>query len=300
MTTLGERPITPAIGAQITGVQLGGSLGDEIIGELKKALLRYRVIFIRSQHRLDEQEQVAFTRKLGAITTAHPTMRPHDDNKHILDLDYQKGGRADYWHTDATFVDAPPAISVLRAVVLPPHGKGDTLWANTVNAYRTLPSGLRAVADTSWALHSNMTYDAPPTHGVTDTAAREHSEQFRGTVFEAEHPVVRIHPDTGERALLLGHFARAIVGASTEDASTGFIRTLQDHITQADNIVRWQWSPGDVAIWDNRATQHRVVEDWGNYPRRLHRVTVAGSPTIALDDRRSFARQGSSTTYLAG
>src|SRR5215467_1797007 len=152
---LDVRPITPAIGAEIYGVRLSGDLPAETVTAIRDALLRHRVVFFRGQGHLDEAEQEAFARLLGPLVP-HPTVPSLAGTEAVLNIDAEKP-RASRWHTDVTFVPAFPLFSVLRGVVIPPVG-GDTVWANTVAAYETLPPLLRSLADQLWALHSNV-YD---------------------------------------------------------------------------------------------------------------------------------------------
>ena len=127
---------------------------------------------------------------------------------------------------------------------------------------------------------------------------KHHDEVFLSTVYETEHPVVRVHPETGERTLLLGQFVRQILGVPAAD-SRHLFDLFQRHVTRLENTVRWRWSPGDLAIWDNRATQHYAIDDYGDLPRRMHRVTVAGDVPVGVDGQRSLARAGDASAYLA-
>jgi alpha-ketoglutarate-dependent sulfate ester dioxygenase len=220
---------------------------------------------------------------------AHPTIPPRAGTKVVLELDAAHGGgRANYWHTDVTFVAAYPQASILRAVVVPSYG-GDTLWANTVAAYDDLPADLRDLATRLWDVHTND-YDYAairPRSGEADR--RHHREVFTSTIHEAEHPVVRVHPETGERSLVLGGFLQKLVGFSQID-SAHLIAILQGHATRPENTVRWRWSAGDIAIWDNRATQRYAINDYGDQPRIVRRVTVTGDTPIGVDGRRSTTR----------
>src|SRR5262252_9487915 len=152
---LDVRPITPAIGAEIHGVRLSGDLPAATVTAIRDALLRHRVVFFRGQGHLDEAEQEAFARLLGPLVP-HPTVPSLAGTEAVLNIDAEKA-RANRWHTDVTFVPAFPLFSVLRGVVIPPLG-GDTVWANTIAAYATLPPVLRGLADQLWALHGNV-YD---------------------------------------------------------------------------------------------------------------------------------------------
>ncbi|MEU9376741.1 TauD/TfdA family dioxygenase [Streptomyces sp. NPDC048255] len=267
------------IGAEIGGVRLGGDLPAATVAEIRAALLAHKVVFFRGQDHLDEAGHEAFAQLLGA-PVAHPTV-PSADGRYALGIDSHHGARANQWHTDVTFVPAYPAFSILRAVTVPPYG-GNTLWANTATAYAHLPEPLRALADGLRAVHSNAYDYAGLKPDALPEALAQYREVFTSTEFLTEHPVVRIHPETGERTLLLGNFVQRISGLTGRDS-----RTLQDlfqsHIESPENTVRWQWRSGDVAIWDNRATQHYGVDDSDDHERTLRRVTVDGDVPVGPD-----------------
>jgi alpha-ketoglutarate-dependent taurine dioxygenase len=279
------RPVAGKIGAEVGGVRLSGKLESATIKAIRQALLQYKVLFFRGQDHLDEAAQEAFGRLLGDLAP-HPTVPVVSGTESVLDINSERGARAIFWHSDVTFVDAYPSISILRALVVPPYG-GDTVWANTAAAYQSLPEKLRELADTLWAVHTNA-YDYVTPKGQSD-AVRKYYDVARSTVFETEHPVVRIHPETGERTLLLGHFIQKFVGLSTSDSAHLFA-VLQGHVTRFEHTVRWRWSKGDVAIWDNRATQHILVDDYGDQPRVLRRVTITGDVPSSIDGKRSVIR----------
>ena len=299
-TTVTVTRVGGAIGAVVGGVRLAGDLDPGTIATIRQALLTHKVIFFRGQEQLDDAGQLAFAKLLGTPTLAHPTSKSLDSSEHVLPIDSDYG-KANSWHTDVTFVDRIPAISLLRAVTLPPYG-GATTWANTVAAYAKLPLPLQALADRLWAVHSNV-YDYAgrldeTRIGGVDVKVQTHHEQFISQLFETEHPVVRVHPETGERSLVLGHFVRRFVGLDSTESSQLF-QLLQNRVTNLDNTVRWQWQPGDLAIWDNRATQHYGVADYDDHPRRLHRITLAGDVPVSIDGVRSTARTGDATRYSA-
>lgn len=288
------RQVAGKIGAEITGIQLSSDLDAEAVERIRNAVLQHKVVFFRGQEGLDDGSQVAFAQKLGSLTTAHPTLPGADSSTNVLPLDGDKGARANSWHTDVTFVENPPAFSVLRAVPVPPCG-GDTVWANTVAAYEELPPGLRALATELWALHTND-YDYAANRAETNEVANERHKKFVSTVYQTEHPVIRVHPETGERSLLLGHFVQRIKGLSGVD-SRHLFELFQEHVTRLENTVRWRWAPGDVAIWDNRATQHYALDDYGDLARKVHRVTVAGDVPVDVNGNRSIVRRGDASTY---
>jgi alpha-ketoglutarate-dependent taurine dioxygenase len=264
-TDIDVRKIAGHIGAEVTGIHVGPNLPADQVSLIRNALLENKVIFLRGQGHLDDIAQAGFAQLFGELTTAHPTVPGIDSDERILELDAQRGGgKANAWHTDVTFVDRPPAITMLRAVALPPYG-GDTAWANTVSAYAGLSPELRALADGS-------------------------------TVYETEHPVVRVHPEAGERSLLLGQFVTRILGVSPSDSAHLFA-LLEQHVTRLENTVRWRWAPGDLAIWDNRATQHYAIDDYGDLPRVMRRVTISGDLAVATDGRTSRAVVGDASRY---
>lgn len=288
------KPIAGRIGAKIIGVDLSTNLSDEIISDIRKALVKYKVIFFREQN-IDANQQIAFARRFGELTTAHPTVPSLPDNPEILDLNYSKTvARANNWHTDVTFVDRPPLGSVLRALVIPPSG-GDTIWANSVTAYQDLPTPLRDLADQLWAVHSNA-YDYAAAVVDLPEAVRAYRDVFTSTVYETLHPVVRVHPESGERGLFIGGFVRRIRGLS-QNESDEIIKLLQAYVTRPENTVRWRWKVGDVAFWDNRATQHYAIADYGDQPRHVQRITIVGDIPVGIDGKQSEAIKGDSSVY---
>lgn len=287
------RPVAGRIGAEISGVRLDGDLPERTVEGIRRALNRHKVLFFRGQDQLDDDEQEAFARLLGDVAS-HPTIPPRPGTAAILELDAAHGGgRVNYWHTDMTFLDAYPQASILRAVKVPAHG-GDTVRANTVAAYRDLPKDLQSLANRLRGLHTNAYDYAALRPGARDEDRRHHAEVFTSTVFETEHPVVRVHPETGERSLVLGGFLQKLVGYSQAD-SAHLVAILQSHVTRLENTVRWRWAEGDVAIWDNRATQHYALDDYGKEPRVMRRVTVAGDVPVGLGGRRSVTRKRPTT-----
>jgi len=289
-TTFGDlriRRVAGHIGGEVQNLRLGADLPAETIEHLNAALVRHKVLFFRDQKHLDDQEHQAFGARFGR-TVAHPTV-PSPEGTKLFELDASKGGgRADSWHTDVTFVDAFPKISILRGVKIPAYG-GDTVWANTVHAYERLPAQLKQLADQLWAVHSND-YDYGADRVLVEEARlRHHREVFVSALYEAEHPVVHVHPVSGERALLLGHFVKRFVGLSSTE-STRIFELLQNRVIRLENTVRWNWRQDDVAIWDNRSTQHFAINDYGTQARLVRRVTVHGEPAVSVDGQRSRTR----------
>jgi len=243
---------------------------------------------------VDDDGQLAFATRLGTPTTAHPTL---SEGQTVLPID-SRYDKANSWHTDVTFVDRIPKASLLRAVSLPSYG-GTTTWASTEAAYEQLPAPLRALSENLWAVHTNR-YDYVREHhdgleNLPDTV-REYREEFVREYYETEHPVVRVHPETGKRVLLLGHFIKQFVGLGPAESATLF-NLLQTRVTRLENTIRWSWSPGDLAIWDNRATQHYAVADYDDQYRRLNRVTLAGDIPVDIHGQRSRVIVGDASRF---
>ena len=304
------------IGARIDGVLLGGGLDAGVVDQIHEALLRHKVIFFRDQHHLDEEQHFAFAKRLGAPIRVFGANSIPDGPPGVSLVDSDRG-KATRWHTDHTFSLNIPTASILRAVTLPNYG-GSTLWASTTAAYAALPAPLRHLAENLWAMHSSNRCDQlgyvqgvgcvlmpggfpAAYHALDDTnlqsnqlrAAREETSTFR-----TEHPVVRVHPETGERAFLLGQWARGFVGLDNSESKAIF-ELLQARITLPENTIRWDWEPGDVAIWDNYATQHRAADDYDDQRRVMHRVTLIGEVPVDVHGRRSRQISGGTPESIA-
>jgi taurine dioxygenase len=284
--------ITARIGAEITGVDITAALDVETVAFLTQALHEHKALVLR-QAPLDDAAQERFAAHFGELTTAHPTVPSVAGAPRVLPVD-SDGGVANHWHTDVTFVVAPPKATTLTSKVVPPYG-GETLIANTGAAYRDLPGPLRKLADTLWAVHTNdYDYAQPPEE--QDEATRERRAVFTSTTYQTAHPVVRVHPETGEPGLFIGGFAQRIIGLSATE-SRDLLRLLQSYVTRPENIVRVPWQPDQLVIFDNQITQHYAVDNYDGLPRRLHRITVAGDVPTSLTGERSHSLQGDSSHY---
>lgn len=283
-TSVTVTPVAGRIGAVVGGVRLSGDLDAATVQAIRDALHTHKVIFFRGQEHLTDEGQLEFTRLLGD-PIGHPTVNA--EGEYVLPITSEYGGSASQWHTDVTFVPAYPLASILRAIEIPAAG-GDTLWANTAAAYDELTPALQELANTLRGIHTNVYDYAAVQPDRNSEAAKRYREVFTKVHYETEHPLVRVHPVTGERNLLLGGFLQRLVGYSAEDSRL-LIELFQNHVTRTENTVRWSWQPGDVAIWDNRATQHRAVADFGNVLRVLHRTTVDGDVPVGVDGRPSVA-----------
>ncbi|HWE91525.1 MAG TPA: TauD/TfdA family dioxygenase [Pseudonocardiaceae bacterium] len=289
---LDVRKVTGRIGAEVIGVDLSGELDAETVAALRAALNEHKALVFHDVH-LDDAGQQRFAGYFGELTKAHPTVPAVDGSPNVLSVDSEQG-RANHWHTDVTFVLNPPQASTLRSLVVPPYG-GETQIANSAAAYRDLPQPLRAFADTLWAVHTNdYDYAVPPE--TLDEEARDRRSRFVSIKYQTAHPVVRVHPLTGERGLFIGGFAQRIVGLSGTE-SRDILRLLQSYVTRAENVLRWRWSPNQLVLFDNRITQHYAIDNYDDLPRRLHRVTVAGDVPVGVEGRPSYSIEGDASHY---
>ncbi|WP_330268790.1 TauD/TfdA family dioxygenase [Streptomyces griseorubiginosus] len=285
------RKLTGRIGAVVEGVDLAAPPDYSTITALRDALNEHKAIVFADVD-LDNAGQERVAGWFGELTTAHPNVPAADGTTNVLAVD-SATSKANEWHTDVTFVVNPPQLTTLRSIVTTPYG-GETLIANAAAAYRDLPEPLRALADTLRVVHSNQYDYARP---ASATAQRqEYDRAFVSTPYEAEHPVVRVHPLTGERGLFIGGFAKRIVGLSSSD-STDLLRVLQSYVTRPENVLSWTWSPNQLLIFDNRITQHYAVDNYDDHPRRLNRVTIAGEVPTGVDGRRSEQLVGDASHY---
>ena len=280
-TRIGVEPLTCALGAELFGVNLGeASRDDALFAEIKALLLKYKVLFLRDQN-ITGAEHVAFARRFGELED-HPVLGSDPKNPGLVQIYKSPEAPNDRyensWHTDATFRTKPPMGSVLRCVECPPVG-GDTMWANMVLAYEKLPAHIKTQIADLRARHSiECTFGA--------AMPIEKRLALKANFPDAEHPVVRTHPETGEKVLFVSgfttHFTNFHTAANVrvgQDFTQGSSSLLQYLINQAmipEYQVRWRWKPNSVAIWDNRCTQHYAVMDYPPSYRKMDRAGIMG------------------------
>ena len=273
-------PLGPTFGARVTGVDLRTAT-DEQVAAVGAALTERKVLVFPGQD-LDPDSQVRLGGRLGEVTASHPVREGLDDaHPEIYELDSYDGGFADVWHTDVTFVRRPPRASVLRAVTLPAYG-GDTSWADLELAYASLSEPVRRLADSLTAVH-----DGTKEWGyyLAQRRAGEGS-QWEGETFRrldpVEHPVVRVHPETGRRSLFVNPGFTTHLKDVSEAESRGLLDVFFAHLTKPEHVVRHRWSPGDVVMWDNRSTAHYANRDYGDARRVMQRITLRGDEPVGV------------------
>ena len=278
-------PLTCAIGAELVNVNLADAVRDEgLFQEIYAALLQHKVLFLRDQtlDKLSRQNHMAFAQKLGELET-HPMVPSHPEAPGLVQIYKTPENPPDRyensWHTDGTFREKPALGCVLRCIECPPVG-GDTVWANMALAYEKLPEGVKQQIEGLIANHSfNSTFAA--------AMPIEKRLAMKAQYPDSEHPVIRTHPDTGEKVLFVNGFTTHFVNFHNKDKvrygqdfNQGAGDLLQYLISQAyipEYQVRWRWKPYSVAIWDNRATQHYAVMDYPPCHRKMERAGIVGT-----------------------
>jgi alpha-ketoglutarate-dependent taurine dioxygenase len=267
-------PITNEFGAELHEMPDPATLHDLLVDRL--------VVVIRGHH-LTPAEQVDLARAIGEPTPAHPVVPGHPDHPEILELDADRGGKNARWHTDVTFSVTPPAASVLVADEIPPSG-GDTLWADLRGAHDALSPAVRHMVSGLEAVHriSPLAYWGIPHDSAMSRDDAQRLLDEAAKVPPVVHPVVRVHPVTGRPALFVNPgFTTRILGLS-EIESDALLSMLHAHATQPEFVLRHRWAPGDVVLWDNRATMHYAADDYGAAPRRMRRVTLRGTRPTSI------------------
>jgi taurine dioxygenase len=273
--------LTAHIGAELTGVSLAEAVrNDDLFEEIRAQLLIHKVLFLRGQD-IARAEHVAFAKRFGPLED-HPVAGSDPDHPGLVciykDLDSPPDHFENAWHCDATWRETPPMGAVLRCIEGPPVG-GDTMWANMAKAYDELPEHIKVTIEDLYARHS-----IEATFGARMPIERRHALKARFP--DAEHPVVRVHPETGEKVLFVSgfttHFTNFHTSANVrygQDFAPGGANLLSYLIGRAaipEYQVRWRWQPDSVAIWDNRCTQHYAVMDYWPAVRKMERAGIIG------------------------
>ncbi|MBA4491733.1 TauD/TfdA family dioxygenase [uncultured Paracoccus sp.] len=278
------KPLTCAIGAELSGVQLGAAAQDAALREaIRDLLLSHKVLFFRDQD-LSRSDHIAFARHFGALED-HPVAGSDPDHPGLVRIyktpDTPNDRYENAWHSDASWREIPPMGCVLHCVECPEVG-GDTMWANMVLAYERLPEDIKTRIAGLRARHSiEASFGA--------AMPLEKRLALRAQFPDAEHPVVRTHPETGEKILYVNAFTTHFTNYHTDanvrfgqDYAPGASQLLHYLIAQAqapEYQVRWRWQPGSVAFWDNRSTQHYAVMDYPPCHRKMERAGIMGDAT---------------------
>jgi taurine dioxygenase len=286
--SVGFRPASGHIGAEITGVDLRSPLDKSTLDAIREILLKWKVVFFRNQP-ITEAQYVAFGKQFGEVLPAHPSLPVSPEHpeivvlKRVEDSGFEGLTYDRTWHADVTYEAEPPVASILRAIDVPEYG-GDTHWVNLVTAYEQLSAEVRDLVDNLHAVHHNETHiargDFPPNY-VHPFASRD---------YRAVHPVVRVHPETGEKALFVNPGYTTHIVELSRLESRHLLAMLYEHMLNPAFSVRFRWEPGSIAFWDNRATIHRAPSDVPpQFQRTVQQMTLAGEPARGPDGSLSYA-----------
>ena len=274
MSTLTIRKVAGALGAEISGVDLGADLPDEVIAQIRQAFVQHQVVFFRDQH-LSPEQQLAFGRRFGPLNI-HPYVAGMEGHPEVMEIVKEPEDRVNFgggWHSDMSFLEKPSIGSILYAVEIPEWG-GDTLFASQAAAYDALSPGLKATLETLNGVHSAGREYSSQGHSAQERKTMKVVEA-EGAVGEFIHPIVKVHPETGRKALYVNPgFTLNFEGWSREE-SAALLGYLYQHATKPQFVHRFQWKPGSMAIWDNRATWHLAMNDYQGQRRLMHRILTA-------------------------
>ena len=275
------RPLCGVLGAEIFGVDLSRPLSDGVFETVRTALLEHQVIFFRAQD-LSREAQIVFAQRFGK-PDIHPIANGMEAYPEVIKVWKPAGESACFgtgWHTDNTFFESPTILSFLYGVTIPPFG-GDTLYASTTRAYEALSETMRAMLDGLLAVHSaSSAYDPQTTGDAKYKGEAAITYRYSSVIGEeVEHPVVRLHPETGKQAIYVNPmFTQRIVGLNPSE-SDALLQFLYRHVALPDFQCRFRWEPASLAVWDNRVTQHYALDDYQEYERLMYRVTVSADTT---------------------
>lgn len=257
-------PVTATLGAEVEGIDLSGDLDEEVVGQVRQALIEHKVLFFRDQHNLTPLSQATFGRRFGELEVH--LFRPSVDGIPEVTVLEGKGvtpGR-ETWHSDTSFKKTPSMGSVLRAVEIPEWGR-DTVWADMEAVYQGLSSSMQRMASELFAFH--------------DSGPHFTNEEGQQDRVVSEHPVVRTHPESGRKSIFVNRVNTTSIVGMPEKESATLLAYLFDQVRFPDYQVRLRWFPGTVAMWDNRSTQHHLVVDV-QCRRVMHRVTICGDEPV--------------------
>lgn len=274
------KPIAGALGAEIEGVSLADDLSDEVIGEIRRALLDHMVIFFRDQQ-LTPVQQIAFARRFGPLEE-HDFVKGMPDHPEIIrvvrEADETTMNFGGTWHSDVTHQTCPALGSVLYAVDVPPYG-GDTLFANQQLAFESLSTGMQRMLEGLSAIHTARGPFAPDGRSRSNWKNMQ-VETSDKAYEEVEHPVIRTHPETGRKMLFVNRTFTVRFKDMTEQESRPLLEYLFAHASHERFTCRFRWTPGAVAFWDNRAVLHHALNDYAGHRREMHRVAISGDRPV--------------------
>ncbi len=281
-------PLAAVIGAEIEGIDIVSGVDDKALARIRSALIEYQVVFFRDQKlSLDGLEE--FSARLGPLLRV-PYVEPVDGHQNVIAVlkeadEAQISIFGGEWHSDFSYLESPPSLTVLYAEDVP-DGRGDTLWTNMYAAYEGLSDGFRRKLDRMRAMHSGHIYGAKrprPTRLKTSQSMKIRRGNPEADE-ERSHPVVRVHPESGRRALFINPIYTTRFEGMGENESSPLLDTLYAEATRPEYTCRFEWRDGSVAVWDNRCTMHIAINDYDGFRRLLYRTTVGAERPVGLHE----------------
>jgi len=288
------RPMSGCVGAEIYGVDLSRPLNQEAIGVIRAALLQWKVVFFRDQS-IDDTQHLALGRQFGDVISDPVGLASHQEFPEIFVLDNHgktegsldlPGTTETRWHIDGAFLPTPPMGAILRALVVPEYG-GDTQWTNLAAAYERLSAPVRTLLDGLHGVNANLV------HLARGEALSQIKKDFLSTERRTVHPIVRVHPESGEKGLFVNPMHTTHIVELSRQESRHLLAMLFEHMLKPEFTVRFRWRAGSVAFWDNRTSAHIVPTDIpSGARRRMHRISIGGDTPRGVDGALSYSLTG--------
>ena len=271
------RQIAGALGAEISGVDLAAGVSPQLAADIRKVFLQHQVIFLRDQN-LTPAQFLAFAQAMGT-PVEYPFVKGLVGFPHIIEvkkLEHETVNFGGIWHSDTTYLDAPPMGSMLLSREVPPYG-GDTLFANQYLAYETLSATMQHLLDGLVGISSSAKADVSKTR---EDRIKDGGKEAAPTQYDAAHPIVRSHPETGRKALYVNVAHTSGIRGLSDAESSPLLQFLFSHQVKPELTCRFAWEPNAIAFWDNRCTQHNPVNDYHGFRRVMHRITLQGDKPV--------------------
>jgi taurine dioxygenase len=277
VTGMNIHPIAGALGAVISGVDLSLGLSAAQAADIRQVFLQHKVIFLRQQ-KLTPQQFLDFAKAMGE-PIEYPFVKGLEGFAQIIEvkkLEHEKVNFGGIWHSDTTYLEVPPMGSMLLSLEVPPYG-GDTMFANQCLAYESLSATMKNMLAGLVGISSSAKADVSKTR---EDRIKSDGKEAAPKSYLAEHPLVRTHPETGQKALFVNVAHTAGIKGMTDEESAPLLQFLFQHQIKPEFTCRFAWEPNAIAFWDNRCAQHNPVNDYHGFRRVMHRITLQGDRPV--------------------